>query len=280
MADTLHVNGTQIGLDDIAAPGSGYGYVRVVGLSWGTPDSAQFLDPRPLGDGKVFRGSVPQDRRFTLTISGHSSGSLAKGQDTWLAVLNLFRTNTGTVSFKYTRTDGAGGTVTRELLAVVAGELPGWELNRSGIGMRPNGNFLMQIPCLAPYPWFRSYVETDSTLTLTGSASNSVVVTRSGSRVCGVQVKVSTTGTLDAVTIQDGSRSITLTATFNSTPKGVDWYYADPSATVIDSGVVVSAPGHISLHSSSVTFTGQSVSASASGTHTIAFKHKPVWEAP
>lgn len=280
MADQLHVNGTQLGLEDIVSPGGAYGYVRVVALDWGAPDTAQFLDPRPLGDGKVFRGSIPQDRKFSLSIYGHGFNSLAKGQDTWFGVVDLFRSNTGAVSVKFVRTDGAGGTITRELLAVVAGELPAWSMATSGDGIRPNGNFLLSMSLIAPFPWFRNYVETTSTINLTGSGSGNVVVTRSGSRVCGVQVKVTTAGALDGILIQDGNRSMTLTAAFGASGKGADWYYADPSRTSIDSGVTLSVPSHLSLHSASTTFTAQSVSAGATGAHVVTLKHKALWEGP
>lgn len=280
MADGLYIGGTQIGLEDVASPGGAYGYVRVVGLGWGAPDTAQFLDPRPLGDGKVFRGAVPQDRKFSLSVYGHSFGSLAKGQDSWLGLVDLFRSQSGAVSIKYVRTDGTGATITRELLAIVAGELPAWTMATSGDGIRPNGNFLLTMSLIAPYPWFRNFVETTSTINLTGSGSGNVVVTRSGNRVCGVQVKVTTAGTLDGILIQDGNRSMTLTAAFGASGKGVDWYYTDPTRTSIDSGVTISAPGHLSLWAASTTFTAQSTSASASGAHVVTLKHKAVWEGP
>lgn len=281
MADTLAINGTTVGLEAVSAPSGGYGSVLVVALDWGVPDVVQFLDPRPLGDGKVFRGQVSQDRKFTLGLAGYGAGSLAKGQDTWQAVLELLRNTAGAVSYKYTRTDGTGGSVVRELLAIVDGDLPAWQLvDKPGEpGMRPNGNWLMTLSCRALHPWFRNFTETTTTISPSGTTPANSAITRSGTRPCGLQVKVSTAGTLGSITISDGSRSMVLTATFNATPKGIDWYYSDPGATSIDSGVTIGIPSHLSMHSATTTITA-TPGIGSSGNHTVTVKHKPVWETP
>lgn len=279
MADTLAINGTTIGLESTAAPSGGYGTVYVVALDWGIPDVETFLDPVPLGDGMAFRGQVAKDRKFTIVIAGEP-GSRAKGQDTWEALQTLFRSPTGPLSYKYTRTDGTGATIIRELLAIPLGE-PGYGEVRGGdgAGIRPNGNFRFVANCEAPFPWWRKFAEVDSSIACTAATPNNVVITRGGRGDCGLQVKVSTSGALSSITLSDGNRSMVLTATFSGTPKGVDWRYTDPLATSIDSGVTISIPAHLSLHSASTTITA-APNIGATGTHTVAIKHKALYGTP
>lgn len=283
MADQLFVNGVELGLEAVAAPAGGYGEIYVVSLDWGTPDAELFFDPRPLADGRSFQGSRAQDRRFTLGLAIDEPGSYAKGQSTWEALLDLFRADEGPVQLKYIRTNPEGGSFTRELLVVPEG-MPGYANVRGGgagvAGIRPNGNAIQLWSLVAPFPWWRDVsVTATTTLTCSGTSPDSEVITRSGKRACGLEVKISTTGTLPSITLSDGQRTMVLTATFNATPKGVDWYYTDPTATSIDAGVVISIPAHLSLHSDPTTITA-TPGLGSSGTHTVTIKHRAIWEAP
>lgn len=278
MADAIYIAGTQVGLDGQAAPSGGYGLIWVSELDWGAPSEELFMDPRPLGDGMAFRGGVAKDRKLTLTLFG-DAGSMAKAQDTWQAVANLIRATSGPVSLRYDRTDGTGGSVSRELL-VVPLDPPSWAHALGGEpGIRPSGTWVMPLQFTAPFPWWRNYAETTTALAPSGTTPDSEVVTRSGTRPCGMSIAISTAGTLPSILVSDGSRSMTLTATFSGTPKTIDWYYTDPSATSIASGVTMSVPGHVSMHSASTTIT-VTPGIGSSGSHTVTVKHKPLWEHP
>lgn len=278
MADQLWINGTQVH-PQVAMT---YGSISVVSLDWGTPDTETFLDPRPLADGMVFRGQVTKDRRFTLVLNVDGVGSLAKGQDTWEDVLDIINASNGLVNYKYVRDGGGGGTVTRQLMALATSE-PAWTWVRGGgmgtPGLRPNGNVVVELPCVAPYPWWRNATDTDETITTSGTTPANKVLTRSGMLPVGLLVKVSTTGSLAEMTVSDGVRTMVLSATFNGTPKGVDWYYTDPTATSIDSGVTISTTSHLSLHSASTTIT-ITPGAGSTGDHTVALSWYPAWKTP
>lgn len=278
MADALYIAGTQVGIDSQTAPTGGYGTIRVASLDWGTPDEEAFYDARPLMDGVVFRGAVSKSRTVRLSLFLEPT-SYSKGQTSWDAVQTLFRSATP-ISLRYDRTNPAGGTISRELLARCVGK-PGYADVRGGgagtPGLRPNGNAFFNCELVAPFPWFREYTETTTTLTTTGTTPVATpTVTRGGRLTCGLRLHISSTGTLNSVTVSDGSRSMTLTGTFGSTPGIVDWYYTDPTATST-SGLTLSIPAHLSLHSATTTLT-VTPGGGSSGTHTVQVKHKALWE--
>lgn len=282
MADTLKVgggSGTALGLEDVALSG-GYGYVRVVALDWGTPALDQFLDPRPLADGMMFRGQVNKERTFTLGLYVSGAGSWAKGQDNWQVLNSIFRVDGGSpLRFWFSRSTGAGGTQNVELLGVPVGT-PGWAGVRGGApGIRPNGNLLYNTTVMCPYPWPRQEstdAETDH-IHLLNAAADHVHLTRTGTRPCGVKVQVETDGSLAEVTISDAVRTMTLSATFGASAKGVDWYYTDPTATSIDSGVTLSIPAHLSLHSAETVMTC-TPGAGSTGNHVVTFSWLPTFD--
>lgn len=280
MADILKIGGstgTQVGLDYTTAPTGGYGEVGVVALDWGTPSDVLFLDPRPLSPGMIFRGRASKDRTLTLAMFGKDAGTLAKGQTTWEKLQDLL-TGSSPVSLYYKRDHPTSGFIERELLAVPV-DVPGPALVKGGgePGVRVNGNLLMVTSWVAPFPLFRSVTEESVSFNCTGTTPNATVIARTGQRPCGVKVSVSTTGTLGSITISDGNRQMVLTATFGASAKSVDWYHADPTGTSIDSGVTLSIPAHLSLHSASTTITA-TPGGGSSGTHTITVYHYPLWE--
>lgn len=280
MADALYLAGTQVGLGDpVSAPSGGYGTVYVAGLDWGAPGRELFMDPRPLGDGVAFRGQVAKDRRLTMILVG-DAGSLAKAQDTWQAVADLIRAASGPVSLRYDRTDGAAASTSRELL-VVPVDPPSWSHARGGEpGIKPSGTWVMPLTFIAPFPWWRNYTETTTTLNPSGTTPANSAITRGGKLVCGMSIAIPTAGTLGSILISDGSRSMTATATFGGTPKTIDWYYTDPGSTgAIPSGVTLSVPAHVSMHSATTTIT-VTPGIGSSGNHTVTIKHKPLWEHP
>lgn len=277
MADALYVNGTQV--HPSASPFS-FGVCNVVGLDWGTPDSETFLDPVPLADGMAFRGHVTKERRFTVVLSVSDCGSYAKGQDVWQQILTLIDTGNGLVNFRYVRNDGAGGTIDRRLMAIVDGQ-PAWAWNPSGggDGLRPGGNVVVTLPCLAPFPWFRDTDYDEVFITPSGTTAAGVTFSRPGQLGCGVEVKASTAGALTGITLNDGLRTMALTATFTGTPKGVDWFHTDPTSATVDTGVTVGVPASISLHTSTAVITC-TPAGSSSAQHTVRLRFFPTWRTP
>jgi hypothetical protein len=132
---------------------------------------------------------------------------------------------------------------------------------------------------MCPFPWPRQEstdVET-GTKALSGTTAGDIALTRTGTRTCGVKVAITTDGTLGGMTISDGVRSMVLTATFGAGAKGVDWYYTDPTAATIDSGVVLSIPAHLSMHSATTTMTCTPAGGS-SGNHSVVFSWHPIFD--
>lgn len=278
MADQLWVNGTQV--HPSATPFS-YGTCNVIGLDWGTPGSDTFLDPVPLADGMAFRGHVTKERRFTIVLAVTDCGSEAKGQDVWQQVCSLIDTGNGLVNFRYVRQDGTGATIDRRLMAISEGE-PAWAWNPDGggsDGLRPNGNVVITIPCVAPFPWFRDTDYDEAFITPSGTTAAGVTFARAGQRNIGLEIKATTAGALTGFTLNNGLRTMTLTATFTGTPKGVDWYYTDPAAISIDSGVVVGTPASISLCTSTAVITC-TPSGGSSAQHTVRLRYYPTWMTP
>ena len=277
MADALLVNSTQVHPDQ---PCFSYGTTNVVALDWGTPDSELFLDPTPLGDGLMFRGRVAKDRKFTLRLAVADVGSMAKGQDVWQEVLDLLNAHAGLVEYRYVRADGLGGTVDRTLLATVQGE-PAWSWMPSGggDGLRPNGNVVVTASCIAPWPWFRDSDPFTREASSSGTTPAAIVVPRGGQLACGLEVKAKTAGALGSVTVSDGNRSMTLTASFGSGYKGADWYFTDPQGWSADAGVTIGIPASLSLHDdpTTITFTP---GGGSTGTHAFRVRWKPNWKAP
>jgi hypothetical protein len=282
MAEELWINGTkvhEVGAS-VVSPG-GNGIIAAVEMDFGTPDQETFLDARPLADGMVFRGTVTKGRSFKLRFKVTGVAGRGEGFDEWQALLGLLSADNGIVSYKVVRPDSAAADVERELLAIVTGE-PAWKWVSGGgeDGIRSAGHLVVSIDCIAPFPWWRSVDPETEVINFSGSGTGNVNITRLGQMACGLEAKVTTAGNLANITLDDGVRTLTLTATFGGSAKGVDWYFADPTATVIDSGVVISIPSHLSLHSASTTITATTSDGGASGSHTVTIRYYPLWRSP
>ena len=275
--DILYINTTAV--HPAKTPFS-YGTSNLFLLDWGTPDAEMFMDAVPLADGSAFRGRVTKARNFTLGIVVSDVGTAAKGQDVWGEVLALVSANNGIVDYRYVRQTGAGATIDRRLQAIVVGE-PAWRWSEanSGDGLRLSGNVFITLPCVAPFPWWRDTDYTEVTLSPTGTTPASSAITRGGHLACGLEVKISTAGTLGSMTMLDGNRSLTLAATVSGTPKGIDRFYTDPHAVAVDAGVTSGIPGSLSLHSATTTITATPI-AGASGAHTVRLRYFKTWKTP
>jgi hypothetical protein len=281
MAETLHINGTkvhEVGAT-VAAPG-GNGEIAAIEMDFGTPNQENFLDPRPLADGLVYRGTVTSSRSFKIRLRVKDLANRGEGFNAWQSLLDLVNVDQGLISFQTVRPDDVGADVTRELLAIVIGE-PAWKWSGAGEdGIRHSGNIVITLDCIAPFPWWRSVTPEVETIDFSGSGSDNVVISRLGSTTCGLEAKVTTDGNLANVILDDGNRQMTMTATFGASALGVDWYFADPTATAIDAGVVISIPSHLSLHSSTTTITASTSDGSAAGNHTVTLRYYPLWKTP
>lgn len=281
MADKLWVNGTLLHQVEtlVASPG-GYGVMGGVEIDFGTPNQETTLDPRSLAPGMRFNGTVTGSRQFRLRFMIVDVGSMAKGQDEWAALLAVMAASNGLVSYKTERTDGTGGTITRELLAIVTGE-PAWAyIDTAGAdGLRPNGNLIVAFDCVAPFPWWRDFAETTETINFTDTGTGTADIDRDGDFACGAEIKATTSGTLASLTVSDGTNAMAMTATFGASAKGVDWHHDNPVLTSIDSGVVISDLSHFELHSdpTSVTCTPPALS---SGNHVVTIKFRNLWRTP
>jgi hypothetical protein len=277
-SDQIKVNGEAV---HPAATPFTFGECNVTFLDWGTPDSEMFLDPVPLADGMAFRGRVTKDRKFTMQLAVTGTGSGAKGQDMWGEVLALFSANNGLVDYQYIREDASGDPVDRRLQAIVIGE-PAWKWRDGGNGpedgLSIGGNIFITLQCQAPFPWWRDSEYSEETINLTGNTPAGVAVDRGGDLACGLEVKVTSAGTLGTIGLSDGNRSMSLTATFDGTPRGVDRFYTDPHARSVDPGVTAGIPASLSLHSDPTTITA--TPSGASGSHVVRLRWYPVWKTP
>lgn len=282
MGDKFWINGTKVHeIDTLVASPAGHGYVTAVELDFGTPNQETFLDPRSMADGMRFNGVLSGSRPFRVRLLISGVGTRAKGQDEWAYLLaNVVAVENGLVSYKIERTDASAATLTRELLAIVTSE-PAWAYvdDAGADGLRVNGNIVVAFDCVAPFPWWRDVAEQTEVIAFTGTGVGTADIDRGGDMACGLEAKVTTAGSLASLTVTDGTNSMLLTATFGASGKGVDWYYADPTATAIDSGVVISDTGHIELHSATTTVTC-TPPGGASGNHTLTIKWKRLWKAP
>ena len=282
VSEKLWIDGTKVydTAATVASP-AGFGTIRTLAFGFGTPDQETLLEPRPLADGLLFRGSVAGQRTFKLRFAVSGVASRGEGYAEWAAFLDLFSTEKGLITLKTERDDGAASPVTRELDIIAMGE-PSWSLVRGEgeAGVRYNGNLVIELDVVAPFPWWRSATAETETINFSGTGSGNVAIARLGQMACGVEAKITTNGTLGSITLDDASRSMTMTATFGASAKGVDWYFADPTATVIDSGVTISIPSHLSLHSASTTITASTADGGASGNHTVTLRYYPLWKSP
>lgn len=277
-ADQVIVNGVPIHPD--ATPFT-FGVSNVTFLDWGTPDAESFMDAVPLADGMAFRGRVTKDRKFTMQLAVSNVGSGAKGQDMWGEVLALFSANQGLIDYRYVREDANGDPVDRRLSAIVIGE-PAWKWRAGGNGaedgLSVGGSIFITLQCQAPFPWWRDTDYSEETIALTDTTPESAVIDRGGDLGCGLEVKVTSSGTLGTLGLSDGRRSMGLSGSFDSTPRGVDRFYTDPHAVTVDAGVTVGIPASLSLHSDPTTITA--TPTAASGSHSVRLRWYRIWKTP
>lgn len=276
--DKVYINGTQV---HPARSAFTYGTCNVTHLDWGTPEAELFMVPVPLADGMAFRGRVTKDRKFTIKLAIEGLDEAGKGQDVWGEILRLWDAQDGVVAVRYVRDDGVGTDVDRTLLATLMTE-PAWAWSVGGSdadGLRLNGNLFITLECVAPFPWFRDTDYQEDSITVTDAASNNKSVDRNGDFGCGLEVKISTTGTLIGMTLTDGNRSLGLYGTFSATPKGIDRYYTDPTAVAIDTGFTTSIPASLTLHTDPTVITAVPTHA-ATGTHTVRIRWYRLWRTP
>lgn len=282
MTERLYINGTKVHDVDAAvvSPG-GNGTISAVEIDFGTPDRETFLDPRPLADGMVLRGSVAMARSPVLKLRVDGVASRGEGFDEWESLVGIINADNGLVSLKTERPDSAAATVSRELLVVTTGE-PGLVYRDAGggDGLRQSGSLEITIPFVAPFPWWRDTTAQETVLSFSAGGSDSAVVSRGGQKPCGLEAKVTTTGSLASLSLGDGNRTLVMNATFGGSALGVDWFHEDPEATAVDAGVTLSIPSHVFMHSDSTTLTVTTSDGGASGDHTITVKHYPLWKAP
>lgn len=283
MGDKLWINGTLVHeVDALTASPAGYGYIRAVELDFGTPNQETFLDPRSLAPGMRFNGTLTKDRPFRVRFLISGVGTVPKGQDEWETMLgSITNIAGGLLSFKTARTDAAAATVTRELLAIATRE-PAWRYveGANEDGLRPNGNIVIAFDCVAPFPWWRDASETTETIIFSGAATDVTDIDVGGHVNCGAEIKVATAGSLASIGVSDGTNTMSMTATFGASAKGVDWYHADPTTTSIDSGVVIGDLSHFELAYDGTTTVTCVSPGGASGSHTITIKYRRLWKSP
>lgn len=282
MGDKLWVNGTKLFEVDttVTSPG-GYGSISAIELDFGTPNQETFLDPRSLAPGVRFNGTLTKERPFRARFIITGVGTMAKGQDEWAALLAVMSAGNGLVSYKLERTDGTAATITRELLAIVASE-PAWAYSSDpgSDGLRPNGNIIAAFDCISPFPWWRDAAETTETINFSGTSTGTANIAAGGDVNCGAEIKATTAGALASIAVGDGTNTMTMTATFGASAKGVDWYHADPTTTAIDSNVVISDLSHFELAYNAMTAVSCVPPGTASGNHVVTVKYRRLWKSP
>lgn len=276
-ADQVHINGTQVHPAQAGAYGTRN--VLIDGTDFSDVPETLFLQDNPTKDGQILLGSWAGARPFTVMIATDmvGAGTEAKGKDEAIALNRLCSPVNGLVEFKVVRDNPAGGIYTRVLKAVPTGRAHWrWSRGNDGPGVRANGNVLWQREFLAPYPWWRGSVE-DETNTTSGTTPLALVCTRLGDIPCGVKISISTAGTLGQVTITDGVNTMVAVATFNGTPKVIDWHHTTPGQVDWTTGITFTGRPNLEMHSATTTLTFTPV-AGSSGTHTILAEWYPLWE--
>lgn len=276
MADELWIGSTQVSPNQAGLYGTRN--MVVEGTDFGTPPEELFLQDSPSGDGQVYLGSWSGGRPVQLTISTNmgATGTLAKGQSEAAALTALIRP--GPVVLKVVRDNPAGGSYSRVLRVVPVGR-PGWTYSSSPgkPGVSPRGHVLWVAELKAPYPWWRNASASTTSDTTTGTTPKAIAITRSGDLPCGCKISISTSGTLNQVTVTDGVNTMVINAGFSGTAKYVDWKHTIPGEVSVSSGVTFSGRPNIELHSATTTLTF-TPGAGSTGTHTFQIDHYPTWE--
>jgi len=286
-------------------------YRNLIGVDWGEAPRTQFLLPRPMRDGQLYRGGVYDARTMTwqlLSRVNPASASFASVgaepiRDDEETVLNGFLLDPAGAPFwlQQTRTKAGGGTVKRRIGARLAG-FRSWkwspdDIDDGFVGTHAGPVLVKSLDWFCPYPWLVSYDTDADIVTSSGNTldntDRTVTINNPGDIPCGLKITIAGAAGSTTVTICNGystgsygtpNNSISVTSV---APGGgsyiIDWFGSDPltgkavlGSTDYTTNVAAGSLIQLARGNNTIHYTTSSIVTA----WTIRFDVYPLWGSP